>query len=147
MKLELKDKAGKVIGTIDFPLSEVVKGLGQSSSSSSESVAQLKQENEGNLSLLKESQEKVAKLEEQLTTGARASGSMDDFTPTEKANFVIAWAKGLTPEKAVAFAQHVGFPVAAAQVAEPEGEPKTIQGKTNKPGYKYLDYINISVRE
>lgn len=116
------------------------------SQSSSQAKAQLA-ENEGNLVLLKESQEKVIELEEQLQAGTR---TMDDFSPTEKAEFVIAWGKALSPERKAVFAQAVGIPIAGAEVvkvAEEEGNPKIITGKTDKPGYIYYDYLNISMRE
>ena len=32
-------------------------------------------------------------------------------------------------------------------VEEPAGPVKTIQGKTDLPGYKYLEYLNLSVLE
>jgi len=105
---------------------------------------------------LKESQGKVAELEEKLTT---AEGrTLGDFTPAEKANFVVTWAKGLSLEDKAIFAEAVGIPIAKATdaevaeaeqraKAEAEEEPKTIQGKTDKPGYKYLEHLNLSVRE
>ena len=97
---------------------------------------------------LKESQGKVGELQEKL---AAAEGkTMDDFQPAEKADFVIAWGRGLSPENKAVFAEAVGIPIAgasAAEVAEAEGEPKTIQGKTDKPGYKYLEFLNLSVKE
>lgn len=152
MKLELKDEKG-VIGTIEVPLEQLKKALGLGSASA-ESKALLK-ENEGNVALLKESQKKVAELEEKLATGGRTMG---DFTPTEKADFVIAWAKGLSLEDKAIFAEAVGIPIAKATEAEvaeaeqkakaeAEGEPLTIPGKTDRPGYKYLEHLNISVRE
>lgn len=94
---------------------------------------------------LKESQGKVAELEEKLAT---AEGrTMGDFTPTEKADFVINWAKGLSPEDKAIFCGAVGLPIAKASDAEEAQEPKTIQGKTDRPGYKFLEYLNLSVRE
>ncbi len=125
---------------------------------SSQAEAQLK-ENEGTLALLKESQDKVAELEEKL---AMAEGrTMDDFTSIEKAEFVIPWMRDRSAEEFVKLALHTGHeaqlaPATAAEVAEAEQkaktevaeeEPKTIQGKTDRPGYKYLEHINMSVRE
>ena len=84
---------------------------------------------------------------------------MDDFTQIDKANFVIAWARGLSLEDKAIFAEAVGIPIAKlteAELAEAEakrkaeeekGEPSVIKGRTDKPGYKYLDYLNLSVRE
>ncbi len=96
---------------------------------------------------LKESQDKVVKLEERVT--AAEGRTMDDFTPVQKADFVIAWGKGLSPEDKAIFAGAVGIPnsVKAATVAESDEDPGTIQGKTDKPGYKYLEHLNMSVKE
>jgi len=145
MQLELKDEKG-VIGTIELPLEQIKEVLG-SGSASGESEVQLK-ESQGKVAELEEKLGQVAQLEEKL---AAAEGrTMDDFTPVEKADFVIAWGRGLSPENKAVFAQAVGIPIAgasAAEVAEVEGEPKTIQGKTDKPGYKYYEYLNISMRE
>lgn len=136
MKLELQDEKGLTGVFIELPLEQVREGLGLGSLSA-ESEAQLK-----------ESQGKVAELEEKLTT---AEGrTMDNFTPVEKANFVIAWGKGLSPEDKAIFATAVGIPIAKAteaEVAEVEGEPAIIQGKTDKEGYKFLEHLNLSVKE
>ena len=35
----------------------------------------------------------------------------------------------------------------AERKAKAEGEPTIIQGKTDKPGYKYLEHLNLSVKE
>jgi len=135
MQLELKDDKG-LIGTIELPLEQVKETLGLGSASV-ESEAQLK-----------ESQGKVGELQEKL---AQAEGrTMDDFTPIEKADFVLNWAKGLSVEDKAIFAEAVGISVARAtdaEVAEVEGELATIQGKTDKPGYKYLEHLNLSVKE
>lgn len=148
LKLELMDAKGSTGVFIDLPLAQIREGIGLVSSSvpnPTEAEAQLKEENEGNLGLLNESREKVAQLEEQLA--ASKGKTMDDFTPVEKANFVIAWGKRVSLENKAIFAEYMGFTIAGAKVAEVEGEPKTIQGKTDKSGYKYLEAINISVRE
>jgi len=139
MKLSLKDSNGKSIGTMEFPVQEVAKSLSQSLSKSLESDAQLHEAE------LKGSREKVVELEEKLANAE--ARTMDDFTPIEKANFVIAWGKGLSPEDKAIFAEAVGMPIAKATVAEVEGEPNIIQGKTDKPGYKYLEYLNLSVKD
>ena len=104
---------------------------------------------------LKESQVKVVELEEKLANAE--SRTMDDFTPTEKANFVIQWAKELSLEDKAIFCETVGIPMAKAteaEVAEVEAkqkaedeEPKTIQGKTDRPGYRFLEYLDLSVKE
>lgn len=97
---------------------------------------------------LKESQDKVGELEGKL---AEAEGkTLGDFTPQEKADFVITWAKGLSPEDKAIFATAVGIPIvgaAAAKVAEVEGEPNIIEGKTDRPGYRFLEHLNLSIKE
>lgn len=135
MKLELQDEKGSTGVFIELPLEQLKEELGLISSSP-EAEAQLK-----------ESQEKIAQLEEQLLAGTR---TMDDFAPTEKANFVISWGKALSPERKAIFAQAVGIPIAGAEVvevAEVEGNPKIIEGKTDKPGYIYYEFLNLSMRE
>ena len=150
MKLELQDEKGLTGVFIEVPLEQVKEGLGLGSSSVAESTEAeaLLKEHEGNVALLKESQGKVAELEEKL---ARVRGrTMDDFTPIEKANFVINWARAQSLEDKAIFAEVVGIPIAratGAKVAEAEGEPATIQGKTDKPGYKFLEHLNLSVKE
>jgi len=157
MKLELQDAKGSTGVFIEVPLEQIKEGIGLLSSSP-ETEAQLK-ESQGKVAeaeaQLKESQDKVGELETQLKENqdkAELAGSrtMDQYSPTEKANFVIAWAKELSPEKKARFAEVVGIPIAkatVAEVAEAEGNPKIIQGKTDKPGYIYYDYLNLSMRE
>ncbi len=147
MKLELKDEKG-VVGTIELPLEQIKEALGLGSASVAESTeADAK---------LKESQDKVGELEEKLAT---AEGrTMHDYAPRDKATFVIAWAKGLSPEEKATFAEAVGIPLAEAPAAEAveaeqeakaeeSQEPKIIQGKTDRPGYRFLEYLDLSVKE
>lgn len=143
MKLELKDTEGKVKGTIEIPIEEIKASLASMESSDAQ---------------LKESQGKVAELEGKL---AKAEGkTLNDYSPEDKANFVITWAKGLSVEDKAIFAEAVGIPITKAtdaEVAEAEQKakaeaeeaeaPKTIQGRTDKPGYKFLENLNLSVRE
>ena len=96
-----------------------------------------------------------------LAEGAKLAGgkTMDDFTPIEKAKFVLAWGKELSLEDKAIFAEAVGLPIAkatAAEVAEAEAklaagekleEPKIIEGKTDLPGYKFLEHLNMSIKE
>ena len=130
-------------------LEESQASLAEHSTESSTSEAQLK-----------ETQEKVADLEEKLSV---AQGiTMDDFTPDEKANFVISWAKDLPAEKVAVFAELAGIPLAVAEVktetvaaeektepveAEVEETPKIIEGKTDLPGYRYLSYLDRSIKD
>ena len=150
MKLELIDLEGNVKGTIELPVEEIKANLASpESSKSAEDEAQLK-----------ESQDKVAELEEKLATAE--SRTMDDFGSLEKGKFVIDFAKALSPEDKAIFAEGTGIsqvrePEAekkddgeepedkAAEVAEEEG--KVIVGKTDKPGYKFLPHLNISVKK
>ncbi len=146
MQLKLQDAEGLTGVFIEVPLAELREEIGLVSSEGAESTEIAAQ--------LKESKEKVAELEEKLSTAeARAMG---DFTPIEKANFVIAWAKELSMEDKAIFCEGVGIPIAAATEAEVaeaaakkavEEEPSVIEGKTNRPGYKFLEYLNMSVKE
>ena len=153
MQLEIRDKEG-AFGTIEVTpekaqeLRELL-GLG---TASAESEAQLK-ESQGKV---EELGGQVAELGEKLATAE--ARTMGDFTPIEKANFVIDWAKELTMEDKAIFCEGVGIPLAKvteAEVAEAAkqaaGEavedPAVIQGKTDRPGYKFLEYLNMSVKE
>lgn len=152
MKLELRDAEGLTGVFIEVPLEQLRAELGSGSSSAAadpDAGAQLK-----------ETQDKVAELEEKLATAE--SRTMDDYGRLEKANFVIAFATALSPEDKAIFAQGTGI----SQVREPESEkkeagdepdaetaevaeeePGTIVGKTDKPGYKYLERLGLSVKE
>ncbi len=104
---------------------------------------------------LQEVQGKVAGLEEKLATAEKKT--MDDFTPAEKATFVIAWARELSPEQKAQFAEGVGFtakePAAETAEAEEKAEtavevnPPVIVGKTELPGYKFNESTGLSIRE
>ncbi len=97
-------------------------------------------------------------LEQRLIVAERKT--IDDFTPREKAAFIISWMQGLDAEDFVKLALETGHeaqlvpandPAAVAEVAEimrRQGEePKVIQGKTTKPGYRYFEHLGLSVRE
>jgi DNA-directed RNA polymerase specialized sigma24 family protein len=94
---------------------------------------------------LQEENPSVAELQERLSRAE--ARTIDDFTPKQKAEFVIGWARGLSPEDKAVFAEHVGIPIAGAEAAESDAEPGVIDGKTEKTGYKYLEALNISIRE
>jgi len=95
----------------------------------------------------------LGQLKEKLT--------MDDFTPIEKATFVLAWGAGMSPEQKATFAQAVGIPLAGAakagvaeskpgpepEVAEAEERPLLIQGETDLPGYEYFPHTGISIKK
>ena len=144
MKLELQDEKGLTGVFIELPMAELKEALTELGS---ESVSAA--ETPDAAAQLKESQEKVADLEERLAT---AEGkTLDDYAPREKSAFVIAWARGLTSEDKAIFAEAVGITKAKeapkAEVKEPEEEPTIIEGKTDKPGYKYLPVLNLSYKE
>ncbi len=132
MRIDLLDEKGSTGVFIELPVEQLMAGLG-SPGSSPESEVQLK-----------ESQAKVVELEEKLRAPGR---TMDDFTPIEKANFVIAWGKGLSTEDKNIFGREVGITLTEAKVAEVAEGPATIPGETDKPGYKYLESLDLSVRE
>ena len=144
MKLELVDLEGTIKGTIEVPMEELKAALASPELSEEAKAALASPESSDDAAQLKESQGKVAELQEKL---ARAeSRTMDDFPRVEKATFVLTWAKDLSPVNKAVFAKAVGISIApAAEVAE--ADPAIIEGKTDKPGYKYLDHINLSVKE
>jgi len=143
MKLELQDAQGLTGVFIELPLEQLRAEIGLVSSSGAEPQASeaLKVEVQSFEAQLKEKAAEIAKLE---------GRTMDDFSPTEKANFVLNWAKGLSPEDKAIFAGAVEIPIAqatVAEVAEAEGEPKIIQGKTDRPGYRFLEHLGLSIKE
>jgi len=156
MQLKLQDAEGLTGVFIEVPLAELKEEIGLVSSEGAESTEIAAQ--------LKESKEKVAELEDKVATvveleeklSTAEARTMGDFTPIEKANFVIAWAKELSMEDKAIFCEGVGIPIAKvteAEVAEAavkkaaEDEPSVIEGKTDRPGYKFLEYLNMSVKE
>lgn len=149
MKLELQDAKGLTGVFIEVPLEQLKEGLGLLSSSP-ETEAQLK-ESQGKV---EELGGQIAELGEKLATAE--AKTIGDFTRIEKANFVIAWAKELSMEDKAIFCEGVGIPIAkvteaevaeAAAKAAAAAEPSVIVGKTDRPGYKYLEYMNMSVKE
>lgn len=128
MQLELKNPEGKVIGTIEFPTEEFLASL----SNSSESEAQLR-----------ERDDRIAELEQEKAQLNERAELYDKLKEMLK-----------TPEGFVEFAGHFGYsaliPEAKAKEEEEEhleaGEEEIIAGKTDKPGYKYLPSMNVSVK-
>ena len=157
MQLKLQDAKGLTGVFIEVPLEQLKEEIGLVSSEGAESTE--------TAAHLKESQEKVvelegkaAELEEKLATAE--AKTIDDFMPTEKANFVIAWAKELSLEDRAIFCEAVGISIAKAteaEVAEAEAkqiaegkeveEPNIIEGKTDCLGCKFLKHLNLSVKE
>lgn len=89
---------------------------------------------------------------------AAESRTIDDFSPREKAEFVIPWLKGLDGEDFVRLSLETGHdaqlvpavdPEASAAIAEimrkQDETPAVIKGKTTKPGYRYLEHLDLSV--
>ena len=100
----------------------------------------------------------IAELQERLSTAERKT--LDDFTHGEKAEFIIPWMQGLDAEDFVRLALETGHDAQLVPAADPEAvaklteimkratqEPNIIQGKTDRPGYKYLEHLNLSIRE
>jgi hypothetical protein len=76
--------------------------------------------------------------------------TMDDFDPMTKAKFVYDFTRGMNPEEKAVFGASVGLPMKTEAVAleEESGEsPGVIKGKTELPGYKYLETLDISVKQ
>ncbi len=104
---------------------------------------------------LKESEGKVAELQEKLTAAEGRYATLNDvlatFSAAEQKQLIVEVGKLLSPEGFVNFAIETGHlahlvPATEAEVAEGE-EPNIIRGKTTKPGYKYLEHLNLSVKE
>ncbi len=108
----------------------------------------------------------LALLDERVT--AAESKSIDDFTAREKAEFLIPWMQELSGEDFVRLAINTGHdaqlvpavaPELAKKVAETfrqqgeeakakaEKEPDIVQGKVAASGWKYLEHMDVSVRE
>lgn len=94
--------------------------------------------------------------------------SIEDFSPREKAEFFIPWMTQLSKADFEKIALETGHDPGTVEVYDPalvarlaetfqrqaeeaeakgEEEPQTIKGKTTRPGYRYLEYLNLSIRE
>ena len=105
--------------------------------------------------------ERIEQLEQQLSAACRKS--IEDFSPRERAEFVIPWLTGLDEEEFFTLARGTGHdavpdPAVVTVLSETfrrqeeeakaaEKDPKTILGKTDKPGYKYIECLNLSVKK
>lgn len=110
----------------------------------------------------------ITELQERLSAAERKT--IDDFSSMEKAEFVIPWMQGLSGEDFVRLALETGHDAQLVEVADSEAvakvaeimrrqeeeakakakaeeDPQTIQGKTSKPGYRYLENLDLSVKE
>lgn len=105
----------------------------------------------------------VAELEEQQLERVGKAGQLelqvaDLQSPEHRREVLGDWLKGMTPELYFELAGKLGYQVESvrateaeeAEVAEPEDGPEErpgiIEGKTDEPGYRYLDLVGISVR-
>lgn len=108
--------------------------------------------------------ERIAQLEQRLVAAERKT--IDDFTSIEKAQFIIPWMQELSGEDFVKLSLKTGHDAQLVEVPDPEAQaalteifrqqaeeqkeaenPKIIEGKTDKPGYIYYEYLNLSMRE
>jgi len=108
--------------------------------------------------------ERIKQLEQRLSAAERKG--IDDFSPIEKAQYFIPWMSQLSKADFEKIALETGHDPGTVEVNDPavvamledsfrkqaeeqkdEEEPNTIQGKTDKPGYKYLDYLNLSIKD
>lgn len=106
----------------------------------------------------------IAALQERLD--AAEGKTIEDFSSMEKAKFVVPWLQGLSGEDFVRLSLETGHDAQLVEVPDPEAvakvteimkeqaeqakaeeNPKIIEGKTDKPGYKYYSYLDISMRE
>jgi len=107
----------------------------------------------------------ITELQGRLSAAERKG--IEDFSAREKAEFFVPWMRRLDPEEFAYLSQETGHEVQLVPAADPElvaamaetfqrqaeeakarGEkPRTVLGKTSKPGYKYLKVLNLSVRE
>lgn len=101
----------------------------------------------------------ITELQERLDAAERKT--IDDFSQREKAEFVIPWLQGLDAEDFFKLASGTGHDVVpdpavvtvlaetfdkpVEQVEEPD--ESLIQGKTELPGYKYLENLDVSIKE
>ena len=102
----------------------------------------------------KQQGERIKQLEQRLA--AAESRTIDDFSPVDKAEFVIPWLAGLDDQEFFKLARGTGHDVVPdpavvtilAETFEKQAEEETIiPGKTELPGYRYLETLNLSVKE
>lgn len=107
--------------------------------------------------------EQLKELQVRLDAAERKT--IDDFSGREKAEFFVPWMRRLDPEDFVRLSLETGHDAQLVEVNDPaevakiaeifrqaeeakvEENPKIIQGKTDKPGYIYYTYLNLSMRE
>ena len=99
----------------------------------------------------------IAELQERLSAAERKT--IEDFSSREKAEFVIPWMQGLSGEDFVRLALETGHDAQLVPATDPEmvgkiaeimrkqerEEAKVVRGRTDLPGYRYLENIDLSV--
>ena len=122
-----------------------------------EQVAGLQEKDDTNTEQIGQLNGTVAQLEEQQLERVGKAGQLEVEvahlqSPEHRREVLGDWLKGMTPELYFELAAKLGYQVQeVAEIAEPgdgpEERPGIIEGKTEEPGYKYLDLVGISVRE
>lgn len=106
------------------------------------------------LEQLQQQDELIKQLEQRLSAAERMT--IDDFSPREKAEFVIPWLQGLDDKDFFTLSKNTGHDavpdpavvtILADTFREQVKDKTVIKGKTDRPGYRYLDYLNLSVKE
>lgn len=102
--------------------------------------------------------ERIKQLEQRVVAAERKT--ITDFSALEKAEFIIPWMQGLDAEDFVRLALETGHEAQLVEVNDPavvavlaetfrkQAEaPAVIKGRTVRPGYHYLEHLDLSVRD
>jgi len=89
----------------------------------------------------------------QVRLSAAERKTIEDFSSREKAEFVIPWLESLDEQDFFTLARRTGHdvvpdPAVVTVLAETFNEPapeSIIKGKTDLPGYRYFENLNLSV--
>jgi len=134
-------------------ISEQVDALSGELAEQVKTLSDEQQQGEQQGELIKQLEQRVAAAE---------SRTIDDFSGREKAEFVMPWLEGLDDQDFFKLARNTGHDVVSdpavvsvlaetfkkqAEEQKAEEEPIFIKGKTTKPGYRFLEPLNLSVRE
>jgi len=108
----------------------------------------------------------ITELQERLSVAERKT--IDDFSTIEKARYFVPWMRQLSKADFEHIALETGHDPLTVEVNDPAmvamlaesfnkqakeakakagEEPKTIQGKTTRKGWKYLEHLDLSVKE
>lgn len=102
----------------------------------------------------KDDGEAIAELQKRLSVAERKT--IDDFSPVEKAEFLIPWLKGLNEQDFFTLAKGTGHdvvhdPAVVTMLAETfpkqAEEPNVVKGKVDEPGWSYLETMDVSIRK